>query len=527
MIDDKIKDRLESYSGSVPSVPEIILRVKEISEDPKSSAADLANIILSDHNLTARILKLANSAFYAEFSGKVATVTQAIVLMGFRTVRNVVMSIAIHDTFTNSSKIKNFNFRRFWTKSIGCGVIGKSLAKACRYKVPEEAFIAGFIHDIGKVIFSQVFRNEYPRIEKLIEAGEDEVQTERDLVGTDHCVVGAWFGRKWNLPEQIIAPIAHHHRIGLPGSTRNKSTLSDIIYIAQKCYAEVLRGNGKLDNCDGLFREASELLELKPESVRQTAVSAWDMIIDISVDLGIQLEQRLDSVDQPSATRKPVETGGDSAQLATQVPPPTELRLEMQQMSERLSTKEREISILCEASESIRGAGSVAEVLQTVLETIFRGLDIGRAVLFEILPDQSTAEGRVGFGVKSQDQVRQMVVHLKESVGAIRCALSSRSACNVLDATSRSYASVIDPDELTVLGAKAFAILPLSVDGKAEMVILVNNRNPEDPIDDSQLKSVQALIAQAETVIEKQRLIAKLNAARGDEVKSLIDTAFS
>lgn len=522
--DDITKDKLERFASSVPSIPEVILRVKEISENPQSSAADLANIILGDHNLTTRILKLANSAYYGEFSGCVATVTQAIILMGFRTVRNVVMSIAIHDTFTNSEQFKGFNFSRFWTKSLGCGVIGKSLANACRYKVPEEAFITGFMHDIGKVVMSQIFKSEYPRIERLIAAGEDEIKVERRLIGTDHCEIGTWLGKRWNLPQPLVVPITHHHRVGLTAGTKSKSRLVDIAYMSHRLFSEVSSGNEELAGQAKLLAEARKLLGTEPEQIVEIATQAWDMIRDISIDLGIKVEIPESSYETSADTEPHTEASSKATPTASSYP---EMMIEMQEMSDRLLAREQQLAILQETAESIRVAVSVDEILQTVLESAFRGLGMGRAILLDIDAEQAKAAGRFGFGVESQECVHRMIIEIPGPQGVIRSAYANKRIHNIHDSTLQAYTKLVDPAELEIIEARAFAILPVEINGEVSMVILVNNRNADDAIDDEQIKSLKSLLSQAETAIEKLLLKAKLNEAKSEEVNSLLDTAFS
>lgn len=527
---ENIKEKLEGFSANVPSAPEILVRVREISDNPQSSAADLANIILSDHNLTSRILKLANSAYYGEFSGKVATVTQAILLMGFRTVRNIVVSISIHDTFTNSAKFGEFNFRRFWTKSVGCGVLGKDIARACGMKIPEEAFIAGFIHDIGKLVMCQIFPEEYPKIEKLIEGGEPEIEAERSLIGTDHCALGAWLARNWNLPIQIIEPISAHHRDGLTPGARSKSKLVDVVYIAQRCFKEVDMKNDSLEGADDLLKEADILLNLSEEKLSRIADRAWQQISDVAVDLGIRLERKCDTgvmaSDEIEDALRLIESETKPEQNDGATPDEKVIK-ELQEVAEQLSRRERELSVMQEASEGIRVAASTDEALQTVLESIYRGMDLGRVVLLDISADVAEARGRLGFGVESQGQVQDMLIELHETKGVIANARRNRRVYNILDAASNAFSNVIDPAEVQKIGANAFAVLPLEIDGTINMVILLNNKDPNTPIDDDSLKSAQALIAQAEMAVEKQILQEKLLQARGDEVNSLLDTAFT
>ena len=142
-----LEKKLAKFSN-LPSIPQTILQIKEVSEDPIATAVDLANCILSDHQLTSRILKMANSAYYGDYAGKITTVTQGIMVMGFRAVHNIAVSMAIYGVVNDISKSGKFDMTAFWTRSLASGVIAKFLTHCLnKPRLLETAFIAGFLHD--------------------------------------------------------------------------------------------------------------------------------------------------------------------------------------------------------------------------------------------------------------------------------------------------------------------------------------------------------------------------------------------
>ncbi|MCK4607704.1 MAG: HDOD domain-containing protein, partial [candidate division Zixibacteria bacterium] len=211
IIAKELRDKLEKLSN-LPSMPQIIIKIKQISENPKSSVADLANVILSDHQLTSRILRMANSSYYSDFSGRINTITHAIVLMGFRAVRNIAISMAIYGAVNKICRVARFELASFWTRSLACGVIAKFLAhRMNQHELIEAAFIAGFMHDIGQVILAGVFPEKYDEINTL--ESPDVHLTETVLMGINHLEAGGYVARKWNLPEDLVKAIAEHHRL--------------------------------------------------------------------------------------------------------------------------------------------------------------------------------------------------------------------------------------------------------------------------------------------------------------------------
>ncbi|MCU0609234.1 MAG: HDOD domain-containing protein [Chitinispirillaceae bacterium] len=207
----RIRKITESVIG-LPTLPTVVTKMIDQVDSPRTSAASLARLISSDQALTAKVLKLANSAYYG-FPREISTVNMAIVVLGFNAVKEMGLSLSVFDVFKNTPSSGGFDVTRFWEHSIGCGVASRMLARVYRAPFAGEAFVAGLLHDIGKVILKQYFDTEFAEIirlqkERSITLEEAEVE----VIETSHAQIGAWLAEKWNLPKVIADTVLYHHR---------------------------------------------------------------------------------------------------------------------------------------------------------------------------------------------------------------------------------------------------------------------------------------------------------------------------
>lgn len=207
---EKIKRITESIIG-LPTLPTVVAKMIKLIDSPKTSAASLARLIGSDQALTARILRLANSAYYG-FPREVSTVNLAIVVLGFNTVKDIGLSLSVFNVFKDENENPLFNLTRFWEHSIACGVASRMLARSYRTRYSGEAFVAGLLHDIGKVILNQYFNESFISIIKKQKEGIRFEDAESMATGTTHSQIGGWLAEKWNLPMIICDSILNHHQ---------------------------------------------------------------------------------------------------------------------------------------------------------------------------------------------------------------------------------------------------------------------------------------------------------------------------
>jgi len=142
-------DQLVQQIGSLPTLPSVIVRVNEQVANPKTSALDLARTILEDQSLTARLLRLVNSPFYG-FPRRIATVTEAVTILGFAPVRSLLLTASVVDLLVGE-ETPDFSPTGLWEHSVGAAVGAGLIARYTRHEDREEVFVAGLLHDVGKL----------------------------------------------------------------------------------------------------------------------------------------------------------------------------------------------------------------------------------------------------------------------------------------------------------------------------------------------------------------------------------------
>ena len=202
----------ELVTGSIRlvSLPEVCLRVNEMLDEPSVTASDLGNVISQDTSLTARLLKIVNSSYYG-FQAKIETVSRAVTVVGLRELRGLVIAASAVETFSNVPD-EILNKVRFWRHSLYCGVIARLLAEQCHVLHSERLFVAGLLHDIGKLVIAQRLPNETQKIAQQAESeGRSEFEVEQEILGYNHAEVGGELMRAWNMPETLFESVAYHH----------------------------------------------------------------------------------------------------------------------------------------------------------------------------------------------------------------------------------------------------------------------------------------------------------------------------
>ena len=227
---NRIKRITESIIG-LPTLPTVVAKMIELVDNPRTSASSLARLIATDQALTARILKLANSAYYG-FSREISTVNMAIVVLGFNTVKDMGLSLSVFDVFKTGKPNASFDLTRFWEHSIACGIASRMLARTYRSRYTGEAFVAGLLHDIGKVILNQYFQEDFLAIIENQRKGITLEEAETGIIGTHHTQIGSWLAEKWNLPRIISRTLLYHHEPWIP--------TKENLFIATVCLADHL-----------------------------------------------------------------------------------------------------------------------------------------------------------------------------------------------------------------------------------------------------------------------------------------------
>ncbi len=213
----------------LPTLPTVVAQLMMTLNEPTSSARDLERLISNDQAIAARLLKLANSAFYG-LPGKVTSLGRAITLLGFNTVRSLVLTIGVVDKFSGQSAGRYFDRGEFWEHSLSVAMASRLLSAKDPKLSPEEAHIAGLLHDIGKVIMDFLMPEQFQlAMQEVAENGIDHIEAEVHNVGLSHDEVGALASEKWRFPEFLLEVCRYHHR---PDESTNNPDVVQLIALA-------------------------------------------------------------------------------------------------------------------------------------------------------------------------------------------------------------------------------------------------------------------------------------------------------
>ncbi len=224
---EKKVDRIVQTIEQIPTLPIISEHIQTLLKDDDVSVKQLEEIIEKDPPLAAKLLKLVNSSFYGLLN-KISSIEHALVILGFKEVRNVVLGFSIQRHFTPSTGA--FDPKRFWKHSIICSQVAKYLGKHFNAMDDGTFFLSGLIHDIGKLVIEQYFQDEFGEIIDYIEKNNATFsQAEKEILGVTHYQIGAKLLQQWHFPKKVTMQIFYHHA---PWHDKNYSTGSIIVYLS-------------------------------------------------------------------------------------------------------------------------------------------------------------------------------------------------------------------------------------------------------------------------------------------------------
>lgn len=198
--------------SNLPPLPAAVGRLLRLVNAPEVEFKEIARTISLDQTLTAQLLRLANSAFYG-FPQQIRTVQQATVVLGRHSIRNMALSLAIVRLRSHMRVDGPLDPEEFWRHSIGVACGARLLAQQQRNVQPDEAFVAGLLHDIGKIVLVEYDTTAYEELLGIAAEGIAPLhELERQAFGIDHAAVGQALCAYWNIPEELAATVNAHHR---------------------------------------------------------------------------------------------------------------------------------------------------------------------------------------------------------------------------------------------------------------------------------------------------------------------------
>jgi len=262
-------------AGQLATLPEIALEVMRVAEDPQATGDDLNRVLSHDPTLSARILKIVNSAYYG-VRREVTSIGTAIGLLGFAAVKSIAIAASLTRMFRGGSVAGGFEARELWKHSIAVATAARALAPAVPGIEPNDAFLAGLMHDIGIIVELQACRDEFGAAITAMAADEDLsfLDAEALHIGATHEAFGKALCKAWRLPAALATVTGHHHRPLLLAEPEGR--LTALIHIADHLAARAALGYSRTvhgTEIDPLVLERLGLTDADIESVSSVLVA--------------------------------------------------------------------------------------------------------------------------------------------------------------------------------------------------------------------------------------------------------------
>lgn len=268
-------------------LPSVVNTILKTVNDPYASLSRVSETILKDQALTAKVLKLINSAYYG-MTAPVGTVSQAVTLLGLDKIKNLAMAISLAEGLYRWSGLP-FGRGALWHHSQACGVATSLVAEAAGYPNPEEALVVGLIHDIAKALWTELFPERFLAAIKAVQLeGRDPLEVEIEYLTVPHATVGAWMLEKWQLPEIFRKAVALHHEPLVENLDSSLFFLSRSLYLGNQMAKLLNLGEGGNYRLRPLPRKLLQGLNLSREElaaqVRALPQAFFDFVEELQLE---------------------------------------------------------------------------------------------------------------------------------------------------------------------------------------------------------------------------------------------------
>ncbi len=427
--------------GQLPSPPGVILKLIQACNEETSSMAEISRIIETDPSLSSRILRLVNSAYYS-IPLQVDSIHKAASLVGLNTIRNLSLCASVYEVFRSPRKDSSFDLEAFRWHSLRCGLAAKHLAHALNYDNPEEAFLCGLFHDIGKLVLWICFGDSYARL--LSEADDISSLLNAELhLGVTHPEIGAWLLYQWGLPSFMLDGILYHHE---PRARISSAfPLVKLVY----CAHELCLDNGGSGKDETVFQVVEDMIGISAPDVRDALEKADQKIQEVANALQIKVK----------APQKDTGEGYNVDLLRA-----------------KLAREVRDMSLLKGTLEGLLEAQSQAEIIRVLLEGIQIIFDRTQVLIFlfdeekKVFVCKSLSDEKIPFSTKyiavPCEQAQSLIV---------RCIQENKAVCSHSEeeAFPLERRPVMDEQIIHHLGKNGIFCVPMRASGETIGVLVL------------------------------------------------------
>ncbi len=204
-------DLLKRFND-LKTLPHVALRLSKLISDENSSMQKFEEIIKMDPTLVVRILRVVNSPYYG-LQQRVDSISRAVMFIGMRNLRNMVVTEALKDIFKLGQDDEKFSRTKLWLHSAAVGICSQMISERVFTKKGEDAYLCGILHDIGLMVEDQTAHKKFMEVWESYRDGQSIIDVENKIIGTNHCEIAFLLGKDWNLPEEVRQGFRNHHSL--------------------------------------------------------------------------------------------------------------------------------------------------------------------------------------------------------------------------------------------------------------------------------------------------------------------------
>jgi len=418
-------DRIKA-SKNLPSLPQILLKLIELCNSEESTIRDISQVINKDTSLSAIVMKMVNSAYYG-LPRRITSIDQSLIILGQNTIKNIAISASVIKAFGKAKDDSVFSLKAFWRHSLMCAIFSKLIAKKISYASPDEAFLTGLLHDIGKLVLWVNFPKEYGDILKSSQDQWDLLLAGEARHGATHCEVGAWLINRWKLQSFMADAVRYHHEA--VDRIQNALPLVKIIYVGNILCPETNKEK-KVK-----FGIAKNIFGFETPEVEEIILQAEKDVSDIAQSLGIDIGP-LD-VSEKTVSEKD------------------------QKKQEDLIQEVKDISLLQGTLQNLLEVHDEDSILKVAQEGLHILLDVNNVLFFVYEPERNILLGKSMATDKINDPINEMAIPLQREKSLLALSLLRREPLDSFSDSIKDKLTIIDEQTIRLVEKDGILCLPM------------------------------------------------------------------
>jgi serine/threonine protein kinase len=494
------------HKGDFPAFSQTISQLNKASSSDTDGLMSVSNTILKDYALTNKVLRLVNSAYYSRGGGKISTISRAVVMLGINPVRSIAAALMLFEHLQN--KQQSQQLKEDAVQSLFSALVANELAASSKLTGQEEAFLCALLEQLGKLLSRFYLHEETLAIDKLMmQEHYSEQKAVSEVLGTSYHQLGMSIAREWGFPGQIIESMKPLNFDHLPAQDSNTKKLCTVSQFSNALGRRLqLPQEQQSAAIDRLTHQFSRALKIDKGKVTRLIASGREELAQFA-EL-IQFDLTRSKFFKQTEPEEALQSNGSGKPVPSQKTHSVDgVEILEENLDERRKTSEKALSDgIQDITNTLTGDCTINQVMQMIMETIYRALAGSRVVL--CLKDAKKAAicARFGYGDDVDTIIRHLSIPLAYHPDVFHIAFKNNVDIRIEDTQDAKIKTKIPDWYHSNIAARSFTIFPIVVKHSPIALIYIDNgKGKPIPISDNQLGLLKTLRNQAILAIKSNR----------------------